>query len=178
MPIFIRWVEHRYYFFMKRGNQEALRGRRGLTALLCRPGTERSRYRLTQGVRGFLPMPLHSPTIRQSTFGGFMVVFAARSRDFRFLLLLAIALFFLLRPSAGWAYSDEEQQACTGDAFRLCGEEIPDVSRVQACMVRKQSQLSPGCRVYFRPEPSAGSARPLSIRAHAQKRRKHRRPVE
>jgi len=58
-------------------------------------------------------------------------------------------------PAAGWAYTAEQQQACTGDAFRLCGSEIPDVQRVGACMVRRQAELSPGCRVYFRPEHTA-----------------------
>jgi hypothetical protein len=81
-------------------------------------------------------------------------------------------------PVGSRAYSGEEQQACTGDAFRLCGEEIPDVDRVKACMIRKQSQLSPDCRVYFRPEHPAAAGRPLSIRAHARKLRKHRKPAE
>jgi hypothetical protein len=107
-----------------------------------------------------------------------MLAFAARSGEFRFSLLLAIALFFLMWPAAGWAYSGEEQQACTGDAFRLCGEEIPDVERVKACMIRKQSQLSPDCRVYFRPEHPAVAARSLSIRAHMRKLRKHRKAAE
>lgn len=55
-------------------------------------------------------------------------------------------------PAAGWAYTADQQQACMGDAFSLCGSEIPDVQRVTACMVRKQAELSPGCRVYFRVE--------------------------
>ena len=60
----------------------------------------------------------------------------------------------------------EQEQACTNDAFRLCGPDIPDVDRVTACMVRNQSQLSPGCRVYFKPEPAVtpvAAGRPLSI---------------
>ena len=104
-----------------------------------------------------------------------MFAFAARSGDFQFFLLRAIALCLLMWPVASWAYSGEEQQACTGDAFRLCGEEIPDVERVKGCMIRKQSQLSPDCRVYFRPDPPAAAARPLSIRAHARKLRRHKR---
>jgi hypothetical protein len=62
----------------------------------------------------------------------------------------------------------EEQQACSDDAFRFCSAEIPDVDRVTVCMIRNKSQLSPGCRVYFRdPEPevtSVNAGRPLSIR--------------
>ena len=88
-----------------------------------------------------------------------MFAFAARSGDLQFFLLRAIALCFLMWPIASWAYSGEEQQACTPDAFRLCGDAIPDVDRVTACMIRKKSELSPGCRVYFRsPEPVAAPA--------------------
>ena len=73
-------------------------------------------------------------------------------------MVAASALWLL--PTAGWAYTAEQQQACMGDAFSLCGSEIPDVQRTAACMVRKQAQLSPGCRVYFRPQPQEVSERP------------------
>jgi hypothetical protein len=70
-------------------------------------------------------------------------------------LVLATALFGLLLSTAVHAYTPEQQQACTGDAFRLCGDAIPDVDRVTVCMIRNRSQLSPGCRVFFRePEPA------------------------
>ena len=90
-------------------------------------------------------------------------------------MLLATAVSIALLPQAARAYTAEEQQACSGDAFRLCGPEIPDVDRVTACMVRRQSELSPGCRVFFRPEPEPGmtpdsAGKPLSIRpARARK---------
>jgi hypothetical protein len=64
--------------------------------------------------------------------------------------LLALALVMTLRPTPGAAYGQEEQQACMGDAFRLCGSEIPDVDRITACMVRRRAELSPGCAVFFR----------------------------
>jgi hypothetical protein len=74
----------------------------------------------------------------------------------QFGLILAIALSTSLLSTTGHAYTPEQQQACTPDAFRLCGDAIPDVDRVTACMISKRSQLSPGCRVYFRePEPEA-----------------------
>jgi hypothetical protein len=97
-------------------------------------------------------------------------MFAVRSRKFQLCLMLATALSVSMLPSAGQAYTPEEEQACSGDAFRLCGPEIPDVDRVTACMVRNKSQLSPGCRVYFRPGPDpepavtpVAAGRPLSI---------------
>jgi hypothetical protein len=65
-------------------------------------------------------------------------------------LMLATALSFSLLSTAGHAYTPEQQQACTPDAFRLCGDAIPDVDRVTVCMIRNKAQLSPGCRVFFR----------------------------
>ena len=62
-------------------------------------------------------------------------------------MLLATALSVSISPAAGQTYTPEQEQACTGDAFRLCSSEIPDVGRVTACMVAKKSQLSPPCRV-------------------------------
>jgi hypothetical protein len=100
--------------------------------------------------------------------GGFM--FAIRSGNFQVGLILATALSFSMLSTPGQAYTPEEQQACSGDAFRLCSAEIPDVDRVTVCMIRNKSQLSPGCRVFFRePERAAvvtpvAAGRPLSIR--------------
>jgi hypothetical protein len=69
--------------------------------------------------------------------------------------VLAASLALALPPSAADAYTFEQQQACSGDAFRLCSSEIPDIGRVKACMVRNKSQLSPECRVYFRYGPES-----------------------
>jgi hypothetical protein len=106
--------------------------------------------------------------------------------------MLATAFSFSMLPGSGQAYTPEEEQACSGDAFRLCSAEIPDVDRVTACMVRNQSQLSPGCRAYFR-EPERAPAltpvaagRPLAIRpatsgkpvsSKARKPRKPKKPA-
>jgi hypothetical protein len=85
-------------------------------------------------------------------------------------LMLATALVVSMWPATGQAYTPEQEQACTSDAFRLCSSEIPDVDRVTACMVAKRSQLSPPCRAQFRadPEPSRATAvpagRPMAIR--------------
>jgi hypothetical protein len=85
-----------------------------------------------------------------------------RAGNFWFGLLLAVALTASIGPASGQTYTPEQEQACTGDAFRLCGSEIPDVDRVTACMVARKSQLSPACRAHFGPdpEPSAAAARP------------------
>ena len=65
-------------------------------------------------------------------------------------LVAASLLAFGPMTTASFAYTQEQQQLCTGDAMRLCGSEIPDVDRVTACMIAKQSQLSDGCKSVFR----------------------------
>ena len=85
-----------------------------------------------------------------------------RAGNFQYGLLLAVVLSVSIGPAVSQTYTPEQEQACTGDAFRLCSSEIPDVGRVTACMVAKKSQLSPPCRAQFRPdpEPREAAARP------------------
>ena len=88
-------------------------------------------------------------------------------RKFAPWLVLAAALFLSVAPVPAFAYSAEQQQACTGDAFQFCGPEIPDVDRVTACMIRNKARLSAGCRAHFRPAspaPSAAAGQPTDIR--------------
>jgi len=62
-------------------------------------------------------------------------------------LVLAFALSLsTLSTTASFAYTAEAQQMCTGDAFRLCSSEIPNISKITACMIKHRAQLSPGCR--------------------------------
>jgi hypothetical protein len=62
-------------------------------------------------------------------------------------LVLACAVSFAaLSSSASFAFSAEAQQMCTGDAFRLCSSEIPDIPAITACMYKHRAQLSAGCR--------------------------------
>lgn len=84
-----------------------------------------------------------------------------RIGNFQIGLMLATALSVLMWPVVSQAYTPEQEQACTGDAFRLCSSDIPDVSRVTACMVRNKSQLSPACGAHFRPDPEEAAARPV-----------------
>lgn len=102
-------------------------------------------------------------------------MFAVRSRKFQLSLMLATALSVSIWPAAGHAYSPEQEQACTPDAMRLCGAYIPDVDRITVCMIQNKSQLSPGCRAFFRPDPEAAvspvaAGRPLSIRPATARR--------
>ena len=76
-------------------------------------------------------------------------------------LLIATTFAFGMLTTASCAYTQEQQQMCTGDAMRLCSSEIPDVDRVTACMVRQRTQLSDGCKAVFRYVPPA-SATPVN----------------
>src|SRR5207244_9560804 len=99
--------------------------------------------------------PSFTHTSRNIASGGIM--FAVRSGNFHFGLLLATALALSMWPAASRAYTDEQQQACSGDASRLCGADIPDVDRITACMIRNKSHLTPGCRAHFRESESTAT---------------------
>ena len=73
--------------------------------------------------------------------------------------LLAGAMPAYVRPAA----AETAREACTHDAFRLCGDAIPDVAQTKACLAKNRSSLSPLCRAAF-------SGRGSSTRHH---RRRH-----
>jgi hypothetical protein len=54
-----------------------------------------------------------------------------------------------MAPVSALAYTQEEASACTPDAFRLCGDAIPDAGRVGQCLFQKRHELSPPCAVVF-----------------------------
>jgi hypothetical protein len=60
--------------------------------------------------------------------------------------LVGAALFFATPASA---YTQEQQQACQGDAFTYCGNAIPDENRVRACLIANLRRLSPACQRVF-----------------------------
>jgi hypothetical protein len=115
---------------------------------------------------------------RGSASGGFAMT--VRSRNFHVGLMLATALSVSMWPAASRAYTPEQEQACSGDAMRVCGAFVPDVDRITVCMIQNKSQLSPGCRVFFRSGPEADATaanvgRPMSIRPEdSRKPRKSR----
>lgn len=71
---------------------------------------------------------------------------------------LALALAVLVQPGSSFAYTPEQQQACTPDAMRLCGEFVPNVDAITACMIQRKAQLSPQCAAFFRRGPEPGEA--------------------
>ena len=99
---------------------------------------------------------LHSqfPDTLGICLGGFM----SSLRLYALGAALGLALSIGGPPTKGYAYTAEEEQACTPDAMRLCGAYIPDVDRITACMIQNRSQLSPECGRFFRQEPAPGEA--------------------
>jgi hypothetical protein len=78
---------------------------------------------------------------------------------------IAMAATFLalgLLSGSAYAYTAEQRQMCSGDAMRLCGEYIPDVDRITACMTRKYSRLSEGCQAVFEAPPAASVPAPTA----------------
>ncbi len=86
-----------------------------------------------------------------------------RSRTFSGVLALATLL------GGGVALAQErgteaQREACTPDAFRLCGQFIPDASRIESCLRAAGPRLSPACYVVFnppqeKPQPSMRTVR-------------------
>jgi hypothetical protein len=64
----------------------------------------------------------------------------------------AIALLMALSAStAALAETQEEQQACTNDAFQFCQNAIPDRDRVFACLAEHKHVISPLCQTAMAP---------------------------
>jgi hypothetical protein len=59
---------------------------------------------------------------------------------------IAIIIVFALGAStAARAETQEEQQACTNDAFQFCQNAIPDRNRVFTCLVENRNAISAAC---------------------------------
>jgi hypothetical protein len=75
-------------------------------------------------------------------------------------LVAALAVSFsALSSSASFAFSAEAQQMCTGDAFRLCSSEIPNIPAITACMMKQRANLSAGCRTVMDRDLAAQQSR-------------------
>ena len=60
--------------------------------------------------------------------------------------LVFAASFSAVSSTSSFAFSAEAQSMCTGDAFRLCSSEIPNIPKITACMFKHRTDLSAGCR--------------------------------
>jgi hypothetical protein len=80
-------------------------------------------------------------------------------------LALALALAVCAAcPSSGFAFSSEAREQCTGDAFRLCAGEIPNIPKITACMRKNKSNLSPGCRAVMDKDDAAAKSAKVATR--------------
>ena len=71
-------------------------------------------------------------------------------------LVLSVSTF---ATSSSFAFSSEAQQQCTGDAFRLCASEIPNIAKITVCMRKNKANLSQGCRMVMDKEDSASKSK-------------------
>ena len=80
-----------------------------------------------------------------------------------------IAIAFSLLSAPAMAIAQTAEQACTDDAFRLCGAFIPDRERVTVCMIQNKNKVSPACHAvmanYSQSRTSAKATAPRSIKA-------------
>jgi len=64
---------------------------------------------------------------------------------------LAFAAFLTMTAAAGAQGTAEQRSACMGDAFRFCGRDIPNVSRIEGCLAANVARLHPACAAEFSP---------------------------
>jgi hypothetical protein len=66
---------------------------------------------------------------------------------------IALACALSIAATAAWSQEYrgtwEQQMACTPDVWRLCSDQVPDVSRIVACLRANTPQLSNNCRAVF-----------------------------
>jgi hypothetical protein len=61
------------------------------------------------------------------------------------LVLMAIGI----TGSASAQGTTQQRSACMGDAFRFCSADIPNVSRIEACLMQNRERLHPACQAQF-----------------------------
>jgi hypothetical protein len=76
-------------------------------------------------------------------------------------LMLAVALSVsaVSSPSFAFSVTPEGKALCTGDAYRLCAAEIPNLAKITSCMLAKKAQLSAPCRAYIDKQIAARSGK-------------------
>jgi hypothetical protein len=88
--------------------------------------------------------------------------------------LLGMAAAMLMLPAIASAQGTAEQRAaCTGDAFEFCGAEIPDATRVEACLRKNLRKISPACQSMFRPASARAKARPAPVASRVRTTDQH-----
>jgi len=71
-----------------------------------------------------------------------------------------IALFLtIVAPLPAIAYTQQDIDACTPDAIRLCQQVFPDKSRVVRCLVQNKRRLNSACTMAFNRVRAASAVR-------------------
>jgi hypothetical protein len=84
-----------------------------------------------------------------------MTAFITRTVRQAALVVAFAASISALSSTSGFAYTAEAQQMCTGDAFRLCSSEIPNIAAITVCMRKNKANVSAGCRAVMDKEAAA-----------------------
>ena len=53
------------------------------------------------------------------------------------------------------AGTPQQRAACMGDAFRFCREDIPNVGKIEACLLQNRERLHPACQAQFDSDESS-----------------------
>jgi hypothetical protein len=95
-------------------------------------------------------------------------------------LAVAIAGMSVVSTASSQEYRGtwEQQMACTPDVWRLCGDQIPDVSRIVACLRQNTPQLSNGCRAVFESSAEQQQANRAPLPRGAQQAPRGRAPQQ
>lgn len=62
--------------------------------------------------------------------------------------ILMLAVSSLPGPASAEG-TPQQRSACMGDAFRYCSEDIPNVAKIEACLLQNRERLHPACQAEF-----------------------------
>jgi hypothetical protein len=88
----------------------------------------------------------NGPRITRRQWEPKMTTFFMRTVRNVSVVLAVAASISAVSSTSSHAFSAEAQSMCSGDAFRLCSSEIPNIPKITACMVKNRANLSSGCR--------------------------------
>jgi hypothetical protein len=86
---------------------------------------------------------------------------------------LLIALSFTSPDRAAAQGTPEQQEACKPDVFRLCGNFIPNVEPIIACLKANEPNLTPACHEVmfpYVPEPPKPKAKKAKAKPKPKKK--------
>jgi hypothetical protein len=88
----------------------------------------------------------------------------------RALALPLVAASLALAAPALAGGTDEQRDACSNDAFKLCSSDIPDEGAIESCLRRNQSRLSPACKMVMQQSAPAEATPRMARRGHGGSR--------